>query len=151
MKFRSRFSHGDVDVSVSFPDPDSKDPAHSKDLRTKQSFRRDADINYIVAKARKTGILPCLAQPQTYGDFSSVDSYHAAQNLVISAHERFMSLPSGVRDRFKNDPGEFLKYASDPKTPRHLLRWVLGRLRRLTRRRSQSVKPQTVLRRLCLL
>lgn len=83
--------------------------------RTKQSFRDECDINNILKKYLKTGILPVVTRVQQYGDFSEVSDYQGALHTVMSAQEAFMDLPSKVRERFMNDPGQFLEFMADPK------------------------------------
>ena len=52
------------------------------------------------------------AQPR-YGDFSTVDDFQAAQNIVIQANEAFLALPAAVRDRMHNSPAELLRFVAD--------------------------------------
>lgn len=83
---------------------------------TKQSFKDECDINYIVAKFAKTGVLDheALVKPK-FGDFLGVTDYQTALNQVIEAEEAFDALPAKVRSRFKNQPVEFLEFCSDEK------------------------------------
>lgn len=83
--------------------------------RTKQSHKDETNINKIVAKYKKTGILPALIkQNPAYGDFTAVPDYQESLNRVIFAQEQFNGLSAAVRKRFNNDPGEFLEFASNP-------------------------------------
>lgn len=83
---------------------------------TKQAFREECDINSIMRRFERDGI---LAHYNTYrgeyGDFTDCPEYHEAQNKVLAANEMFMSVPAVIRDRFANDPGKFLEFVSDPK------------------------------------
>jgi len=82
--------------------------------RTKQSFKSECDINNIMRKFEKTGILPDLIkQNPRYGDFSEVPDYLAALNTVQKAHEQFESLSAKVRERFANSPERFLAFVTD--------------------------------------
>lgn len=84
--------------------------------RTKQSFRKEVDINTIVAKAAKTGLVDWVnANQAQYGDFTEVKTFHEAQNMIINAEAQFQSLPAEIRKHFDNDAGTFLEVASDPK------------------------------------
>lgn len=87
----------------------------SKDGRTHQSFKDECDINNVMSKWQRTGVLQHtpIAVPR-YEDVSAYDSYHDALNMVIQANESFDSLPSKVRARFANDPAEFLAFCDDP-------------------------------------
>lgn len=85
------------------------------DGRTKQSHKAECDINTIVAFYMRTGVFNhgTSKQPQ-WGDFGDGTTFHEAQQAVVEAKEAFSSLPSAVRDRFKNDPGQFLDFVNDP-------------------------------------
>lgn len=83
--------------------------------RTKESEKESCDINKIIAKYRKTGVVTHRKEyGGRYGDFSSVTDFHTAQNVVLAAQEMFMTLPSHIRKKFRNDPGEFLAFVDDP-------------------------------------
>lgn len=81
----------------------------------KQSFRDECDINTIMAKYQKSGIVTHLAAHQgRYGDFIDAPTYHQAMNAIVAAQDAFMSLPAAIRARFDNDPANFLDFAQDP-------------------------------------
>lgn len=83
--------------------------------RTKQSFKKECDINNILARYAKTGLLtPVESRPPAFLDVSEVGDYQSAVENVRSANELFMELPSGIRSEFRNDPGEFLDFCTDP-------------------------------------
>jgi phage internal scaffolding protein len=67
-----------------------------------------------MARYQSTGELPDLASvaPQ-YLDATGMD-FQAMQNKLVEAQSLFDSLPSKIRNRFANDPGEFLAFVSDP-------------------------------------
>lgn len=96
-----------------------KPPAKVKQLPggetlTKQEFKDECDINRIMARALRHGVLP--QQPGAlYGDFSEVGDYQEAQNIILHAQQQFAALPSKVRERFDNDPANMLRFVSDPK------------------------------------
>ncbi len=82
--------------------------------RTHQSFRDECDINQIMAKYHKTGAMEQVNErAQVFGDFSGVDDYQTSLNRIIDADMAFMTLPSDVRDRMKNDPAELLRFLHD--------------------------------------
>lgn len=82
--------------------------------RTLQSDAKDADINNIMKKWLKTGQSPPPRGLPQYGDFSNVDDYLTAVNQVHEAQAAFEELPSAVRSRFRNDPGELIQFLSTP-------------------------------------
>lgn len=81
-----------------------------EERRTKSEFAADCDINLIMARYRKTGVLPesSKAAAARYGDFSSVPTFMEMQEKIIAANELFAALPAAVRKQFDNDPGAFL-------------------------------------------
>lgn len=79
-----------------------------------QQFKDDCDIHTIID--RFTRGLPyrhMAVQPQ-YGDFSDVQDYQEAQNVIARTKEYFDLLPSDLRARFANNPAEFLRFVNDP-------------------------------------
>lgn len=78
-----------------------------------QSEKDETDINLLV---KRFGVGP-LSQMQvrrpTYGDFSGLDNYQDAMNALLAANESFMAMPSSVRERFHNNPAEFVAFCSD--------------------------------------
>ena len=79
---------------------------------TQQHFAEECDVNSIMARYQKTGIL--VENPGTlrpfFDDFTNVSDFQTAQNAVIDVHESFMQLPSRIRARFDNDPGALLEF-----------------------------------------
>lgn len=96
---------------------------------TKQSKadRDAADINKIVEKALKTGMMPRTQAQALYADVSSVVDYQQAMEIQLQAQEQFNALPVKTRNRFNNDIGEFLAYAEDPKNKDEILELVTGK------------------------
>jgi phage internal scaffolding protein len=81
--------------------------------RTKQSFKAETNVNFIVERYQRTGAAEHLNVHQgQYGEYAEID-YHSALNAVLSAQQMFESLPSNVRNRFDNNPGDFLAFASN--------------------------------------
>lgn len=81
---------------------------------TKQSFKDECDINNILSSYEKNGIIEHVSKHGgSYGDFGDYPDYQASLNIVIDAQERFDSLPPLLRNRFSNDPGQFLDFVSD--------------------------------------
>lgn len=79
----------------------------------KQSFKDECDINRIMRKAQKGAVVSWLnTKAPQYGDFSDFD-FRIAMDTIAAANESFAALPSQVRKRFANDPGEFLAFMGD--------------------------------------
>ncbi len=82
--------------------------------KTKQSFKNECDINHIMAKYQKTGLVDHIAKnAPRYGFAPSID-FHTAQNLILEAQTQFDGLPSKIRAKFDNSPQKFLAFCEDP-------------------------------------
>lgn len=82
---------------------------------THQSLSQECDINVIMARYEKTGVIDYVqSRSPQYGDFSQVRDYRENLEMIINAQESFMALPAHVRLRFNNDPAQFLDYVQNP-------------------------------------
>lgn len=82
---------------------------------TKQSFAEEADINTIVRRFGLTGQLPENVRMPTYEDFTGVTDFKSAMDALALARESFEEMPAHVRERFDNDPHQFVEFCSDEK------------------------------------
>lgn len=81
---------------------------------TKQSFQDECDINTIMSKYQRTGLIEHVSNIQgAYGDFTNVQEYQLSLNQVIAAQEAFDQLPATMRERFANDPGRLMSFLED--------------------------------------
>lgn len=118
--FRTRFQRQRVQFSV---------PDAPEERRTKTEFADDCDINKIMARYRKTGVLPDTARAAAarYGDFSEIPPYQEMRNRMIAAEELFAALPAVVRKEFDNDPGLFIQSAQTPEGRERMVKLGLGK------------------------
>jgi len=79
---------------------------------TEQHHKNEANINNIVGKYNKTGLLP-QANGAFFGDVSNVHSYTDCLDCLRDSEEYFKSLPSVVRKRFRNSPEELCEFLLD--------------------------------------
>ena len=87
----------------------------SKPIITKQSFKDECDINNIMMKYIRTGLIDHVNRYQgRYGDFSDVPDLLNAFDIIEQSEEMFESLPSDIRKEFNNDVVLFLEFAQDP-------------------------------------
>ena len=85
------------------------------DSLTQQHFAKEADIKTIIKKHDRTGIISHVARGVAhYGDYSQVNEYREALDMVNSANASFGELPSELRAMFHNDAGEFFEFATNP-------------------------------------
>ncbi len=90
------------------------------DSETEQHHKKACDINNIVAKYRRTGLLDHIAKHQgTYGDATGLD-FQDAQNLIATQTSIFNELPAAVRAEFENDPAQYLELITSEGGPQEL-------------------------------
>lgn len=83
--------------------------------RTKQSFQKECDINTIMAKYQKTGLVSHVSNFKgNYSELPNQLSYHEALNNVMASKNAFSTLPSSIRTQFGNDPAQFLEFVQNP-------------------------------------
>jgi len=85
--------------------------------RVKQSFVAECDINNIMKQYSATGQIAHInsrAQQGQYRDLPDDVDFQSALNTVLEGEKAFASLPSKTRDRFGNDPAQFLMFMADP-------------------------------------
>ena len=81
---------------------------------TEQAHKRTCDIHTIMRKYEKTGIIEHTAQYQgTYGDFANAPEFDEAQRIIADAKSMFETVPAKIRERFNNDPGEYVSFMTD--------------------------------------
>lgn len=83
--------------------------------RTDPSFATELDINNIMDRYQKTGIIPQANQPLQYMDTTSFTSFQEAQNTVLQAQQKFAQYPAELRAAMQNDPAQATQFLSDPK------------------------------------
>lgn len=82
--------------------------------KVEQQHQNDADINTIMRKLHSQGVLPYYKNGGDFGDFTSVEDFHEAQNKIAQARLDFMALPAVLRQKFNNDPGELIQFLDNP-------------------------------------
>lgn len=84
-----------------------------------KSFAKAADINNIMKKYKQTGLLvdPSILKDRQpyYGDFSSGTDFLDVVNKITIVKNIFNRLSSDLRNRFQNDPANFIDFVNDPK------------------------------------
>lgn len=81
----------------------------------KQSFQKECDINNIMKKFEKNGLVNHLnTHSGGYGNYIGYEDYHQSLNKILAADAAFQALPAQARKKFNNDPATFLEYAQNP-------------------------------------
>lgn len=93
---------------------------------TQQQFKEEADINTIVDRFLRSGVLPTPTQMPQYVDYEGVFDFQSAMNVVRAADENFMRLDAKVRARFNNSPQAFLEFFANPENTQEAIRLGLA-------------------------
>lgn len=110
---------------------------------TKQSFAKECNINNIMARYEKTGIVEhVMNNPGHYGDFSEPLEYQEALNKVNAAQALFDALPAQVRAKFDNEPYVFLEYAQNPENYEKLVEMGLAVAPETPEMASEPLSPK---------
>lgn len=81
---------------------------------TEQHHARSCDINTIMAKYIKTGIIEHVNNYEpTFGDVSGLD-FKKAMDTVALVKSEFANMPAYVRDHFNQDEAAYLEKVSTP-------------------------------------
>lgn len=111
-----------VKIKVQFADHSDDGITEFGPSLTKQCFRDESDINNILKRFERTGVLPeMIRQNPQYGDFTDVPSYQESLDIVMKAEEQFLSLDAKLRREFDNDPVKFLEFVNDPSNAKRMV------------------------------
>ena len=87
-------------------------PGHTP---AQQQFKEDCDVNTIMRRYNKTGLIDHVKTHQPEYGFATPKQYHDSMNLIARAESMFNDLPSELRNEFHNNPQAFLEFVQDPK------------------------------------
>lgn len=85
--------------------------------RVQQSGVRESNPQYLVDQMnRRNLVLPTGTRQPVFGDFSHsyLYDYFDRMNQVVAVEEAMQSIPSAVRDQFRNDPRLLAQALDDP-------------------------------------
>lgn len=124
----------------------SKDNPNVRE-RTHQSFAKDANINNIMAKYKKTGVFVDSLKSNPYrqpnfADYSDVGDFQSVMDAVISAQNDFLRLPIATRVKFDHNVANAIAFLSNPE---NLVASIdLGLLPEELRPKKENVDPKAV-------
>jgi len=82
----------------------------TEETLTKQSFKDSCDINNILARYQKTGVIDHYNKHGADYKECSPITFTEAQIAIANAKTMFNELPSKARKHFNNSPAEFLEF-----------------------------------------
>ena len=83
---------------------------------TQQQFKDECDINRIMDRYLKTGVLSDPLDRRgtpKYGEYADIGDYMEHMNKVVEANEMFEALPASIRKRFNNNPADLIEFVMD--------------------------------------
>lgn len=92
---------------------------------TRQSEMEACDLHNILRQFSSQGFDQLVRENAARGQYADLPDdidYQMSLNLVMAAQASFATLPSQVRERFKNDPARFLQFVGDPANQDELIR-----------------------------
>lgn len=87
---------------------------------TRQEFKDESDINYIVRMYDSTGVFPGVNQVDKsrqpmFGDFANLpEDAQSAYNMILDGVANFNALPIEIRKRFNYSPAAFFDFVQNP-------------------------------------
>lgn len=106
------------------PGLDASEETHGS--MTKQAFKKECDINFIVSQYERTGEFPYVdPRQESFGDVTGLE-FREMMDTVNAAKAAFQALPAEVRRRFGDDPREFVDFVSDEANKDELVRLGLA-------------------------
>ncbi len=94
---------------------------------TQQSHAAAADVRNIIKQYDRTGLIANVNKGiAQYGDYSEINEFSEAQQIVARANESFAQIPSHIREQFNNNAGLFFEFATDPKNSEKMIEMGLA-------------------------
>ncbi|AXH76253.1 MAG: internal scaffolding protein [Microviridae sp.] len=98
------------------------------DSLTQQSHAQAADVRNIIKQYDRTGLIANVNKGiAQYGDYSEINEYAEALNMVSEANESFAQIPSHIREQFNNNAGLFFEFATNPKNKEEMIQMGLAK------------------------
>lgn len=120
-------ANGEV-VSSAYVEHEPVDEPVADDGMTRQEFALEADINTLMSRYERTGILPGRDGQPAYLDLTEMPpDLLGVMGMMKAAEASFMQLPALVRKEFDNDPVRFVEYCSDKTNLPRLAEWGLAK------------------------
>lgn len=92
---------------------------------TRQSEMEACDLHNILKQFSPQGFDQLVRENAARGQYADLPDdidYQMSLNMVMAAQASFATLPSQVRERFRNDPARFLEFVGNPENAEELIR-----------------------------
>lgn len=96
---------------------------------TRQSEMEACDIHNVLKQFSQQGFEQLVREKAAQGQYADLPDeldYQQSLNTVLAAQASFATLPSQVRERFHNDPREFLEFIANPNNAEEAIRLGLA-------------------------
>lgn len=94
--------------------------------KARQEFKKETDVNELMRRFKKTGVLPVNGVAPKFLDCCDVPQFQEAMQVMLDATEAFRKLPAIVRKEFDNDAEKFVVFAQDKENIGKLREWGLA-------------------------
>lgn len=89
-----------------------------------QHFREEVNINNIIAKYNKTGLITHVSKTRKrFGEFKDFADLLPDLDRVTKAHQAFDDLPATIRNEFGNSIEGFFKFIQNPANNEQCVKW----------------------------
>jgi phage internal scaffolding protein len=110
---------------------------------TKQSHKAECDVNTILKKYEKTGVINHVNNvAPTYGNFLNIEEYQTSLNKIGMAEESFDALPAKIRKKFQNNPANLIEFLSKEENKKEALE--LGLLNKPVEKEKIDLSESTI-------
>lgn len=112
-----------IEIKTAYGPKENPVTINNEVTMTKQSLAANLDVNNIIKRYTKTGILLNAQNLEAvYGEITSMDLREALEK-VSKADEMFSQVPSKIRAQFDNDAGAFIDFATNPANIAQMREW----------------------------
>lgn len=95
--------------------------------RTRQEFKDECDLNQIMKRFTKHGVLPGnMKNSPQYLDVANLPDLQTSLHIMQEAQNAFMRLPAEVRKNFDHDAVQFATFAAKAENIDKLREWKLA-------------------------
>lgn len=106
-----------MNIKTQYDREPSPGTINNKPSKTMQHFANEANINTIMERAMRTGMIGTpedLARKMNYIDVSKNTDFLEIHQNVMRAQRDFLQIPSKIRKHFRNNVAEMLMALDDP-------------------------------------